>query len=56
MYLVIREIPNERTAFIGAFSDMVEADNFKDAIASEWFDRTKGMVADFKVVITTYYG
>lgn len=56
LYIVIREIPQERTAFIGSFSDLVEADNFKDACAAEWFDRTKGMVADFKVVITTYYG
>jgi hypothetical protein len=44
------------TSILGVFSDLVEADNYKDACASEWFDKTKGEPAHFDVTLSTYYG
>lgn len=54
-YVVIREIQGSRTAVLGSFRDLVEADDRKDEWAAKWFDQTKGLPAEFSVVITTYY-
>lgn len=56
MYVVLREMDGTKAAVLGTFSDLVEADNFKDAMAAEWFDKTKGMPASFVICISTYYG
>lgn len=51
IYVVVRD-----TSILGVFSDLVEADNYKDACAAEWFDKTKGAPAFFDVRVSTYYG
>lgn len=56
VFTVIREGAGRPAAVLGVFSDAEEADNFKDAMAQEWFEVTKGTVAEFCVWITTYYG
>lgn len=56
MYVVVRELSGARAAVLAAFSDAVEADDFKDATAAEWFEKTRGAPASFSVLITTYYG
>jgi arginine utilization protein RocB len=56
VYIVIREMQGTRTAVLGAFYDLLEADDKKDAWAAEWFDKTKGLPADFNVVVAPYYG
>jgi hypothetical protein len=67
LYLVIREddpfyddhghvIGHGNTAFIGSFSDVNDADDFKDACAAEWFDKTRGAPSNFKVTLITFYG
>ena len=56
IYVVVRVHTEMHTAILGTFSDAVEADDFKDACASEWFDKTKGTPAFFEVRLSTYYG
>lgn len=56
MYVVVREISGGKTALLASFSDAVDADNFKDACAAEWFDKVRVAGANFSVLITTYYG
>jgi hypothetical protein len=59
IYVVVREIADEalsHTAVLGTFSDPVEADDFKDACAAEWFDKTNGAPAYFEVRLSTFYG
>lgn len=55
IYAVVRE-DARGFSILGCFSDAVEADNFKDACAAEWFDKTKGEPALFDVRLSTYYG
>lgn len=55
IYVVVRE-DARCNAVIGCFSDLVEADDYKDACAAEWFEKTKGAPAEFKVKLSTYYG
>jgi hypothetical protein len=59
IYVVVRDIDTTTmrdTSVIGVFSDLIEADNYKDACAAEWFDKTKGQPASFEVRLSTYYG
>lgn len=63
IYVVVREDFSDAmgshltgTAVLGTFSELVEADNYKDACASEWFEKTKGWPAFFDVRLSTYYG
>lgn len=53
--MVIREL-DMYTAILGVFSDPVDADNYKDSCAAEWFDKTGGTPALFDVRLSTYYG
>lgn len=61
IYVVVREdrvmqnVPGH-VAILGAFSDPVEADDFKGACAAEWFDKTSGAPAHFEVRLSTFYG
>lgn len=55
VYVVIRELQGNRAAVIGVFHDPVEADDKCGAWASEWFEKTHGLPADFSVVISPYY-
>jgi hypothetical protein len=55
IYVIVRIIGGT-TSLLGSFSDLVEADDFKDACASEWFDTTKDTSAHFEVRLTTFYG
>jgi hypothetical protein len=65
LYIVVREdIPNYGEGFgsvaiLGCFSDLVEADNYKDSCASEWFDKVKtgiGSQSTFDIRLSTFYG
>lgn len=56
LFLVVREMEDKRAAFLGAYTDAVEADDYKDACAAEWFDRTKGAPAEFSVTAVPFYG
>jgi hypothetical protein len=56
LFLVVREMEGKRAAFLGAYSDAVEADDYKGACAAEWFDRTGGAPADFTVTAVPFYG
>lgn len=49
-------IAEPHTALLGAFSDLVEADNYKDACAAEWFDKKCPATSKFEVRLTTFYG
>jgi hypothetical protein len=55
IYIVQRR-DDRSTVPIGAFSDLVEADNYKDACAAEWFDKTKDPYVVFEISLTTFYG
>lgn len=56
IYIAVRVDKYTGVSILGAFSDLVEADDYKDACAAEWFDKTKGTPASFEVRLTTYYG
>ena len=57
IYVVVREDTlYGHTAVLGVFSDLVDADDFKDAAAAEWFDKTRSAHAEFAVRLSTYYG
>lgn len=61
IYIVMRETmvgsgSKASASVLGAFSDLVEADDFKDACAAEWFDKTKGEPAYFTIRLSTFYG
>lgn len=64
VYVVVRDdIPLYgdgfgNTSLLGVFSDLTEADNYKDACAAEWFDKVKigGGNSTFEVRLSTYYG
>jgi hypothetical protein len=60
LYLVERwTYENNSTVIVGAFDNVVAADNFRDACLQEWIDR--GLSDPYKedvvfnVVLTTYY-
>jgi general stress protein 26 len=57
-YVVVREIDSymEMHSILGVFKDAVEADDYKDVCAAEWFEKTKGQPANFDVRISTFYG
>lgn len=57
IYIVVRgNYDGNQVSILGAFADLVEADNYKDACAAEWFDKVKGKdTTSFDVMITTFY-
>lgn len=60
IYIVVRVDLNEnpdkvRTAILGTFADVVDADDFKDSCAAEWFDKN-GYPSVFEVRLSTFYG
>lgn len=64
LYLVERwtyDTPNGATVVVGAFDNIVAADEFKDACYQEWIDKEQDVAVHegrvlFNVVLTTYYG
>lgn len=56
IYIVVRVDKFTGVSILGTFSNLVEADDFKDACAAEWFDKTKGTPAEFAVRLSTFYG
>lgn len=56
LYLVERwTYENNATVIVGAFDNIVAADNFKDACYQEWMDRDLQDEVVFNVILTTYY-
>lgn len=56
LYVVVRELDGRPAALLGSFADAVEADDYKGAMAAEWFDKTRGAPASFAVLLVTFYG
>ena len=57
LYLVVRTGYQGIVAVTGAFSEPIDADNYKDACAQEWFDKAGELTGvEFEVVLTTFYG
>lgn len=60
LYLVERwTYENNATVIVGAFDNIVAADNFRDACLQEWMDKdlvdSNKQDVVFNVVLTTYY-
>ncbi len=58
IFIVVREdIPSNRTAILGTFSQLDEADDFRTVCLSEWLEKGFAVTdALFEVRISTYYG